>query len=245
MPEITIYTLSEGNFSLEALGPQCLNVVIPCQKTADFFRRGIASFGPVFPESTYVVIKQMLSVAPNPYEEKYPQGGYEVFPLEGDKLMVLCPDHGVFETSSDNFLYNRGCPMCKGVHDRAYPIGSRRTWRSNPVHFQGFGVGYPDSRVAKMVRGMLIHLREHPQIAREAMLHAHSFMICKKSAPRTERLSKKAVHIRTDGKVLGPDDLHGNSRTIAFYKSRVYADLIYHIATKISDPDSFLNLTGE
>jgi len=42
---------------------------------------------------------------------------------EGTKnpVNIICPDHGVFKITPDNFIYNAGCPMCRGVHKRGYP----------------------------------------------------------------------------------------------------------------------------
>ena len=36
-------------------------------------------------------------------------------------LEVICPDHGPFSITPDNFLYQAGCPQCRGAHLRGYP----------------------------------------------------------------------------------------------------------------------------
>ena len=36
-------------------------------------------------------------------------------------VMIICPDHGVFRITPDNFTYNAGCPSCRGIHPRGYP----------------------------------------------------------------------------------------------------------------------------
>ena len=49
-------------------------------------------------------------------------------------VQIICPDHGPFHTTPDNFLYNAGCPLCRGSHSRGYPsrvnrVGRRRKGR--------------------------------------------------------------------------------------------------------------------
>lgn len=39
----------------------------------------------------------------------------------GENIGVVCPDHGVFFTTWTNFLYQKGCPDCRGHYKRAYP----------------------------------------------------------------------------------------------------------------------------
>lgn len=36
-------------------------------------------------------------------------------------LKVTCPDHGDFMITEHNFLFYRGCKLCKGKHFRAFP----------------------------------------------------------------------------------------------------------------------------
>lgn len=47
--------------------------------------------------------------------------GYEGLDLHASEISIVCPDHGAFSTTPDNFLYHAGCPDCRGVHPRGYP----------------------------------------------------------------------------------------------------------------------------
>jgi len=41
-------------------------------------------------------------------------------------VTVTCPDHGDFEITLDNLIYNAGCYRCRGVHPRGYPKSKQR-----------------------------------------------------------------------------------------------------------------------
>lgn len=57
-------------------------------------------------------------------KEEY-DNGYDlsktVFKGSTQPINIVCPDHGVFTTTPNNLIYNRGCKQCRGVHTRGYP----------------------------------------------------------------------------------------------------------------------------
>lgn len=111
----------------------------------------------------------------NKYLGKYPNCGYEIKSEVDQKLIVACPMHGDFEVSKTNFYYHRGCMKCRGVHPRAYPIGSEANWAAHPVFVNDLGadtieasfdrkgnvlyaISYSDKRVADFVAKMASRL---------------------------------------------------------------------------------------
>lgn len=136
------------------------------------------------------------------YADQYPDSGYVVHDLGQDSLRVICPLHGAFHISETNFLYFRGCGMCKGVHPRANPIRSQRG-HGHPVFIKlgigdayevsgnsdghTYGVGYSDKRVAEIVAKIVDALfRERRFVdARKFMDAAYTFTPTPGSGIRT------------------------------------------------------------
>lgn len=62
-------------------------------------------------------------------EAAYGVGAYEMSNVEfvgnDTPVTIVCPEHGPFSITPDNFVYNAGCKKCRGVHSRGYPIPVR------------------------------------------------------------------------------------------------------------------------
>ena len=71
-------------------------------------------------------MEKFIARAKTVYGDHY---SYEAVEWKDNKthIAIMCPDHGAFHITPDNFLYNAGCPSCRGVHPRGYPYGAMRS----------------------------------------------------------------------------------------------------------------------
>ena len=51
-----------------------------------------------------------------------------VFSGNASPMDIVCPDHGAFTITPDNFLYNAGCYKCRNSHARGYPISVKKRY---------------------------------------------------------------------------------------------------------------------
>lgn len=267
MNNVKLYKNAEGSYSLSKAGEVVLEVGMSDARTRNIVLRCLSALGEKRDEFNDIEAAAAVRIlkefgATDLYMEQYPDSGYTVRRGDRGMLLVTCPMHGDFEISETNFLYLRGCSMCRGVHHRAYPIRSHRKWEGNPVFIKGhaFGVGYSDQRVARMVETLIdaVLTHKHEEIAIECMKAAHSFKIKAEHLKRVTNVAKNAVFLEKGPGdkwiIKGPDEVYTGAQFIAFYSNRPYAELIYHILktleTKLSDygfkvvSQTILNISG-
>lgn len=203
-----------------------------------------------------------LNSESDPYLVQYPNADYVITELSAMNLRVTCPVHGDFEISRDNFLYQRGCVLCRGLHSRAYPLQSTRKSHGNPVYINGDGsasdqpdnafyaASFRDKRVAaaaiKVINSFVapcdISLIRHALVAMAA-----SNIVPPRKAIEKKNVSKNTVFIRVedDGtfKAYPPDTIYTQAHFLSFYRTRLEADLVYHILTTLKPAQTIEAMT--
>lgn len=203
-----------------------------------------------------------LNSESDPYLVQYPNADYIIAELSATNLRVTCPVHGDFEISRDNFLYQRGCVLCRGLHSRAYPLQSTRKSYGNPVYINGDGsasnqpnnafyaASFRDKRVAaaaiKVINSFAapcdISLIQHALVAM-----ATSNIVPPRKAVEKKNTAKNCVFIRIadDGTFTAypPDTIYTSAHCLAFYSTRLEAELVYHILTKLKPEQTLEAMT--
>ncbi len=187
-------------------------------------------------------ISKLLRGESNPFEEQYPNSGYVVI-NSGDKLSVTCPDHGSFLISKANFLYLRGCNLCRGIHPRAYPLQSDRKCDGNPVYINAdltaslvsdnhvYAASVIDKRVAALLPAILTRLAQTYglEFAKWALVEAAHFQVKPHHFESTKVLARKTVAIDADGNVYPPDVVCPENSLVTYYRKRLEAELVYYL----------------
>jgi len=104
-----------------------------------------------------------------------------------------------------------------------------------------FAVGFSDKRVAKIAIKIVnsISLSGGTDLAEKILISAATFRVLPEHLKKPTKVAKKAVCLieNEDGgfSVIPPDNIYSSALRIAFYRSRLEAEVIYHLVSTLSE----------